>query len=468
MVFSSSIFIFAFLPITIILYYLFTPSRFLQNIWLVVVSLFFYAWGEPRAVLLMLLSIVVNYFFGLFTAATRARKVLHRLTLVLMLIYNLGVLFIFKYLTFTASIFHIPVESEIALPIGISFYTFQAISYVLDISRGKGNVQKNPLNVALYIAFFPQLVAGPIVRYETIALQIKNRRSTLENFTCGVRRFIQGLAKKLLLANAFSPIADYCFDHMDSLSAGSAWIGALCYMMQIYFDFSGYSDMAIGMGKMFGFDFSENFNYPYISRSVTEFWRRWHISLGTWFRDYVYIPLGGSRVKTKARLVFNLFVVWSLTGIWHGANWTFIVWGLWYFALLTVEKLSGLSEKKGGVLWSVGGWIYTMLAVILGWVVFRADSLADALSYIRTMFLSPDGLVDPLCSYFAKDLALLMGIAVILSTSLLNRFFAFFNRCKKLGILWQFFSMAAHMILFLICVGSSVNSSYNPFIYFNF
>ena len=468
MVFSSSIFIFAFLPITLFLYYLFTPSRFLQNVWLVIASLFFYAWGEPRTVFLMLLSILANYIFGLLAAHFRSRKLCLRLVLVLMLGYNLGILFIFKYLTFTASIVGISLGRTIALPIGISFYTFQAISYVIDISRGNGKAQKNPLNVALYIAFFPQLIAGPIVRYETIALQIQNRRETLDGFTCGTKRFIKGLAKKLLLANAFSPVADYAFTHIDSLSVCSAWIGALCYMMQIYFDFSGYSDMAIGMGKMFGFEFPENFDYPYISQSVTEFWRRWHISLGSWFRDYVYIPLGGSRVSTKARLVLNLFAVWSLTGIWHGANWTFIFWGLWNFALLTFEKLSGFARKEKGRALHCISYLYTMLAVLFGWVVFRADSMQDAFSYLRTMFVSTNGFADSLSAFLTGDLLILMVIAILESTSVLHRCGCLLEEKTKHPVFTKLLTSAAYLILFLLCIGASVNSSYNPFIYFNF
>lgn len=468
MVFSSSFFIFAFLPVTLIVYYILTFSRSLQNIWLVAVSLFFYAWGEPRIVFLMLLSVFVNYIFGLLVSTFRRRKVFLRGFLFLMLFYNLGILFVFKYLTFTAGIFGITLSRTISLPIGISFYTFQAISYVLDISRGNGTAQKNPLNVALYIAFFPQLIAGPIVRYETIALQIKNRRETLDGFTCGIQRFIQGLSKKLLLANAFSPIADYAFGHIPSLSVCSAWIGALCYMMQIYFDFSGYSDMAIGLGKMFGFDFPENFNYPYVSRSITEFWRRWHISLSTWFRDYVYFPLGGSRVKSDLRLVFNLFVVWSLTGIWHGANWTFMFWGLWYFVLLTVEKLSGFAKREKHLPGKIFSYIYTMLCVLFGWVIFRADSMGEAFSYLHAMFLSPAGFRDSFSGFLSKDLLLLMIFAVLLSTSLLNQGISLLKRKIKAPLLQESAACAVYLALFLLCVGASVNSSYNPFIYFNF
>ena len=338
MLFSTTIFLFVFLPLVLAVYY--NPiirSRQFRNVFLLLASIFFYAWGEPFYVLLMLLSIVVNWGLGLLVDRYRAQPG-ERAALVMTVVYNLGVLFLFKYLNFTVDNLNLLFRTDIrmpqiALPVGISFYTFQAMSYVLDVHRGKGEAQKNPLNVGLYIALFPQLIAGPIVRYETVAWQIGHRQETLHGFYEGILRFIVGLGKKILLANTLALGADACFGTIAerNLSFGAAWLGAVFYSLQILFDFSGYSDMAIGLGKMFGFEFLENFNYPYISRTVTEFWRRWHISLSSWFRDYVYIPLGGSRVSSRARHIFNLFVVWLLTGIWHGANWTFILWGLMYF-----------------------------------------------------------------------------------------------------------------------------------------
>ena len=329
MVFSTPIFLFVFLPVVLLLYYL--PRRsghFTRNFILLVFSLFFYAWGEPVHVALMLLSILMNWGFGLLVRGNRGTAK-GKAAVALAVLYNMGMLFVFKYLNFVAdnlgwllhTQFSIP---KIALPIGISFYSFQALSYVIDVYRGHGEAQRNPMNVGLYIALFPQLIAGPIVRYETVALQIRERRECWDDFTSGVCRFIVGFAKKLILANQFGYLADTIFEWKMGMSVGMAWLGALAYTLQIYFDFSGYSCMAIGLGRMFGFHFLENFDHPYVSRSITEFWRRWHISLGTWFRDYVYFPMGGSRVKTKSRLVFNLFVVWMLTGIWHGANWTFV------------------------------------------------------------------------------------------------------------------------------------------------
>ena len=344
MLFSSSIFLFLFLPLVLLIYYL-PLGRFRQgqNVFLLLASLGFYAWGEPWFVLVMMGSIVVNYGFGLWVDHNQRHNRSARMPVVLALVVNLGILFVFKYLTFTLGIlndlgahFVIP---GIELPIGISFFTFQALSYVLDIQRGHGQVQRSPLKVGLYISFFPQLIAGPIVKYETVADQIDHRKENWEDFSSGCARFVVGLGKKVLLANQLALVADRAFQlgGTGQLTTGFAWLGSLCYTLQIYYDFSGYSDMAIGLGKMFGFHFLENFNYPYISRSVTEFWRRWHISLSTWFRDYVYFPLGGSRVDSKGKHIRNLFVVWLLTGIWHGANWTFIVWGLFYFVLLNGE-----------------------------------------------------------------------------------------------------------------------------------
>lgn len=349
MLFSSSVFLFLFLPVVLLVYYL--PLRRWrqgQNVFLLLASLGFYAWGEPWFVLVMLGSILANYGFGLWVDACKRAGRTCAPPLVTALAVNLGILFVFKYLTFTLGIlnrlgaaFVIP---GIELPIGISFFTFQALSYVLDVHRDRGEVQRSPLKVGLYISFFPQLIAGPIVKYETVAQQIDHRKEIWADFSAGCSRFIVGLGKKVLLSNQLAVVADRAFGQGDGLSASFAWLGALCYTLQIYYDFSGYSDMAIGLGKMFGFHFLENFNYPYISRSITEFWRRWHISLSTWFRDYVYFPLGGSRVNSKAKHIRNLFVVWLLTGVWHGANWTFLAWGLFYFVLLVLEKYGGLGR----------------------------------------------------------------------------------------------------------------------------
>lgn len=470
MLFASTVFIFAFLPAVLLLYYVVLKKfRTAQNILLLVASLLFYAWGEPKYVLIMILSIIVNYIFGLLVDKFRASKTKSRLVIALTVVFNLGVLYIFKYLMFTIENInsitglHLSVPN-IVLPIGISFFTFQAMSYVIDVYREKGEAQKNPLNVGLYISFFPQLIAGPIVRYETVAYQIKHREESFEKFSEGVCRFIIGLAKKVLLANTMAVVADHAFDMPNSeLTVVMAWVGAIAYTFQIFFDFGGYSDMAIGLGKMFGFEFLENFNYPYISLSVSEFWRRWHMSLGTWFRDYVYFPLGGSRVKSKARLVFNLFVVWSLTGIWHGANWTFLCWGLMYFVLLTIEKLIGW-EKKYPDKMKILRRIYTLFFVVMGWVLFRADSIGDAGAYFATMF-GGGNLIDDATIYYALNYLVYFVIAILVSTPIFKNISAKINGNNPVVVA---VSTVGLFVLLVVSVSYIVKGAYNPFIYFNF
>ena len=350
MLFSSSVFLFLFLPLVLIIYYVpLRRFRQAQNVFLLLASLGFYAWGEPWFVLVMIGSIVINYFFGLWVDYNKRRERSCRVPILLALLINLGVLFVFKYLMFTLGIlnglgasFVIPV---IELPIGISFFTFQALSYVLDVHRDRGKVQRSPLKVGLYISFFPQLIAGPIVKYETVADQIDNRKESWEDFSAGCARFVVGLGKKVLLSNQLAIIADRAYGMAgDGLTTSFAWLGAVAYILQLYNDFSGYSDMAIGLGRMFGFHFLENFNYPFAATSLAGLWRRWHISLATWFRDYVYIPLGGSRVDSRAKLIRNIFMVWLCTGIWHGANWTYLAWGMVNFAMLMLEKYGGLGR----------------------------------------------------------------------------------------------------------------------------
>ncbi len=466
MLFSSTIFIYLFLPLVLIVYYgILRKSRFWQNIFLFAASLGFYAWGEPRFVLVMLGSICMNWLLGLLVHffKGRGRIKLAKTIIGLDCLCNLSLLFVFKYLGFTATVLcsaglDIAVPS-IALPIGISFFTFQAMSYVIDVYRGKGEVQKNILNVGLYIAFFPQLIAGPIVRYETVAWEIKNRKETAEDFFAGFSRFVVGLGKKVIFANAFAILADKSFDFCrdwGSVSSAMAWLGAVGYTLQIYYDFSGYSDMAIGLGRMFGFHFLENFDYPYISRSVTEFWRRWHISLGSWFRDYVYFPLGGSRVKTKPRLAFNLFAVWALTGIWHGAEWSFLAWGLMYFVLIYSEKL--FLSKYTGRVW---GTIYTLFFVVIGWVLFRAETLGDAAAYIKSMFsFGIDGMFK---GYFAQN-AFLLAFGIALATPYPRKLWNRLVQGKAADILY----VCGLVFVFVLCIASLVSNSYNPFIYFNF
>lgn len=468
MLFSSTTFIYLFLPITIAFYYALKWNRTLQNIFLLIASLVFYAWGEPKFVLVMILSIIVNWLFGFLVDKKREKRKLSKLIIALDVFFNLGILFVFKYLNFTNGIIDsifgksLPIP-EIALPIGISFFTFQAMSYVIDVYRGKGKAQKNILNVGLYISLFPQLIAGPIVRYETVADEILNRKETFDDFFDGFARFIVGLAKKVLLANTFAILADAAFNQVGELSVTFSWLGAIAYTLQIFFDFSGYSDMAIGLGRMFGFHFLENFDYPYISTSVSEFWRRWHMSLGTWFRDYLYFPLGGSRVK-KPRMVFNLFVVWSLTGLWHGANFTFILWGLLYFVLLTFEKLTGFDKKTVKAI-KIFKWLYTIFFVVLGWVLFRADNLSEALSYIGAMFgVNATSFVDGMfIGYFEQNIIMLV-IGIIACTPVIKMIKIKTGDTVVMSIL----SVVSLIALLVLSIASLVSSSYNPFIYFNF
>jgi len=474
MLFSSNIFLFFFLPGVLFVYYvLFRRSRLLQNCFLFLASLFFYAWGEPKFVLVMILSIFLNWLLGIAVGNRKAAADTTgaKIFLAIAVVLNLVIIFIFKYLMFALNninaLFHTSITvPEIALPIGISFFTFQAISYVVDVYRGTAGQQKSIINVGLYISLFPQLIAGPIVRYETIADQINNRKETLDDFCAGVVRFLIGLCKKIIIANNVAVVADYAFSagQDGELSIGMAWLGAIAYTLQIYYDFSGYSDMAIGLGGMFGFKFLENFNYPYISSSATEFWRRWHMSLGTWFRDYVYIPLGGSRTKTVSRHIFNLFIVWLCTGIWHGANWTFILWGLLYFVLLVFEKYSGFRTWDSAFAKGVKH-IYLLFFVIAGWVLFRADNLAAAADYYCSMFgLSTNTLSDDSFIEYITQYAVYLGAGIIFSMPL----FPAIRRRFKDSVPYNIGFAAALLALFLVAVSFLVKSSYNPFIYFNF
>lgn len=468
MVFSTTVFLFLFLPCVLMGYYNpFFKGRNFKNIFLFIVSIGFYAWGEPIYVLLMLCSIFANWFFGIMIDRARNKNEEwgRKAILVVAVLYNMGALFVFKYLTFVLSNIGMLLHRDmiilnIILPIGISFYSFQALSYVIDVYRENGIVQKNPINVGLYIALFPQLIAGPIVRYETIEREIKDRKENFSDFSEGVNRFLKGLAKKVVLANNLALVADMGFDRVSELSVAMAWLAAIAYTMQIYFDFSGYSDMAIGLGKMFGFHFMENFNFPYIAKSITDFWRRWHISLSSWFRDYVYLPLGGNRVK-KSRWLFNLFVVWSLTGIWHGANWTFILWGFLYFVILMIEKLTRLDKKLG---WF--GHVYTIFFVMLLWIIFRADNVGMAFTYIQAMFgigaleLWDDSFLFCLLNY--KTYLILGVFCCVPLGKLFNGITVKYRRASN--IIYVF---SITLIMFFT-ISYMVKSAYNPFIYFNF
>ena len=493
MVFSSVIFLVVFLPLTLAGYYLL--DRRFKNTFLLIASLFFYAYGEPVFVCLMILSIIVNYLMALAISSFRRaeKQKSAKLILILGIGFNLLFFFVFKYLNFTVYNINSLLEffgsnillpqTDIRLPIGISFFTFQAMSYIFDVYSGKGELQKNPLNLALYISLFPQLIAGPIVRYQTVADEIQTRKETLSDFSRGIERFLIGLSKKTLLSNTLAVSVDFSFRNFGTeiMLTGLAWLGAIAYALQIYFDFSGYSDMAIGLGLMFGFHFLENFNYPYMAGSVSDFWRRWHISLGTWFRDYVYFPLGGSRVKSSKKLVFNLFVVWGLTGIWHGANWTFIAWGLWYFVLLSFEKVFHLEErlairkkapdKSFAIRMKAGAYrVFSLLCVLFGWVIFRAESLRDGMQYIKTMlcFFQTD-IWNSTAGAMLEQYLVLVVIAILCCFNwkkLLGDFLELINLRMPhalpllKGILISAISLAS--------VSFIASSSYNPFIYFNF
>ena len=462
MIFSSTLFLFVFLPATLLVYYL-IPARYLQarNTALLAASLVFYAWGEPKNILLMLLSIACNYAFGMLMGHYREDKGRRRLALILAVAFNLGLLGYFKYWNF----FTAGMLWDVALPIGISFYTFQIMSYVIDVYRGDVAVQKNPFKLGLYIALFPQLIAGPIVRYSDIEEQLSERTCDLKKFASGIRRFVTGFAKKILIANVVAAVAENIFN-MDTRPAATAWLGAVCYALQIYFDFSGYSDMAIGLGRMFGFEFLENFDYPYISASVREFWRRWHMSLSTWFRDYLYIPLGGNR-KGTTRTYLNLLIVFACTGFWHGASWSFLIWGLYHGLFLIIERI-GFGEVLDKLPKSVGR-IYAMLVVLLGWVVFRADTLTGALSYIADMFnfanLGFTNAVSQLDNL--TSVTLIIGIiACVPVVKYLGKQIAKRGEGGEAAV--SVLSTAACAALFCFSIICLTGSDYNPFIYFRF
>ncbi len=472
MLFSSTTFLFVFFPIVLILYYGLTKKETTRNLVLLISSLIFYAWGEPKFVLIMILCIGLNYVFGRLIDRYQNQKAKSTFILIAMLVVNLGILGIFKYAGFIVETinqvahtnFTVP---QIALPIGISFFTFQSISYVIDVYRKNGDVLKNPLDVGLYVALFPQLIAGPIVRYETIAKEIHGRKETEADFASGIVRFIIGLSKKVLLANQFALVADEAYSLGGDISVAFAWLGAITYMLQIYFDFSGYSDMAIGLGRMFGFHFLENFNLPYTAKSVSDFWRRWHISLSTWFRDYVYFPLGGSRVS-KLKLARNLLIVWTLTGIWHGANWTFMAWGLYFGVILVIEKFTGLDKwlEKSKFL----GHLYTLFLVLISWVLFRAESMSSAKDYLFAMFgLTQNEIVGSLGSFYISEHLIIVAFGILACLPISGWYkklsIKYLQKGNKAKALFEGVILA---VLFLVSTAYLVKGTYNPFIYFNF
>lgn len=471
MVFSSTIFLFVFLPIVLLGYFLLKKEY--RNVFLIIVSLGFYAVDKPKFIIVLMASVAINYFTGLWINYAKAQysTIGNRIILILTVILNLSLLFYFKYMNFfistTNGMFGTNIAlMNIALPLGISFFTFQGLSYTLDLYMGKVEVQRNPINFTLYMTLFPKLIQGPIARYRDVYKQIEDRECTVEKFSYGVRRFIIGLAKKVIIANQLGIIVDQIFSKApNENSMAIAWIGSICYTLQIYFDFSGYSDMAIGLGKMFGFDFMENFRYPYISKNLTEFWRRWHISLSTWFRDYIYIPLGGNR---KGNVYFNSLVVFFVTGMWHGAAWNFIIWGLWHGLFLIIEKflkLKNIQIKLPNFI----RWIYAMLIVSLGWVLFRAPDINYALTYIGVMF----GLVGThnvgftALWYLTNKTITIILLAVIASIPLKEKFSKVFNKMD--GTYFEVVSTDMYLIiLFLISIMYVMTSTYNSFIYFKF
>lgn len=475
MLFSSLLFLYVFLP-AVLLLILVSPHRW-HNAWLLLASLLFYAWGGVSYSLLLVGSILVNYAVGLAIGRATVRKIKKR-WLVAGLVINIGLLAIFKYTNFLLENLNLwlpPSEKidfkPIVLPLGISFFTFQAISYIVDVYRGQTRAQRKLHQLALYIALFPQLIAGPIVRYKDIADQIRKRRMGWPLFASGVERFILGLGKKVLLANNFAPLADDIFivapQHLDPLSA---WTGLLMYTLQIYFDFSGYSDMAIGLGRMFGFRIQENFNFPYIARSVRDFWRRWHISLSQWFRDYLYIPLGGNR-KGEGRTYVNLFIVFLLTGLWHGAAWNFLLWGLLHGFFMILERLGW--EKWLGKAGQPAAHLYTLLVVMLAWVLFRAPNLHHAWLYYGALFglgTAPDSTFD-LAFYFGPDLWLALAVGLLAATPIFRTISRYLEN-KKMAtvpdVTYQVFSTLGLLLIFLYCTMELATEAYNPFIYFRF
>ena len=465
MLFSSITFLYVFLPLVILCYFL--VPKALKNTVLLLFSLLFYAWGEPRYVVVMAISVTCGYVLGLLIERFRNKKALSRLFLILSLVVSLGLLGYFKYTDFFIENFSaitglsIPLL-KIALPIGISFYTFQLLSYTIDVYRGRVAAQKNFITLAAYIALFPQLIAGPIVRYKTVEEEILTRKETFNEFVEGLKRFILGLAKKVIIANNVASISVMIYEGSPEVyGTFMYWIAAIAYALQIYFDFSGYSDMAIGLGKMFGFHFLENFNYPYIARSITDFWRRWHISLSTWFRDYIYIPMGGNRVK-KGRFIFNILTVWALTGFWHGAQWNFIIWGVYYGVLLLFEKLvfGKVLEKLPKAI----QWIYSMFFVLIGWVLFNLTDSGDLAAALSMMFsLSPTDFgavvaanADILTAFVYIPLGIIFMLPVYQKIK---------SAKSTAGLIIR---NVCYIVLLLICITYTLSSTYNPFIYFRF
>lgn len=464
MVFSSLVFMFAYLPITLLAYYL--VPRQGRNIFLFIVNLIFYGWGEPKLVLLMVFNIFFNYIGGWLVDKYRADAKKKKLFLILTCVLDIGILAVFKYtgmITETLNMLpflNIP-ELQISLPIGISFYTFQTMSYVIDVYRDDAPVSKNFINFGTYVALFPQLIAGPIVRYRDVAEQLVNRRETLEMFTRGVKLFMVGLAKKVIIANTMGTLTTNIFATTDENGVVGTWVGMIAYTFQIYFDFSGYSDMACGLGNMMGFEFLKNFNYPYIAKSITDFWRRWHISLSTWFKEYVYIPLGGNRKGVK-RQILNLLIVWGLTGLWHGAAYNFVLWGLYYGLLIILEKF--VLKKFLDRLPSFVQHIYTLFIIIIGWGLFYFTDVGQLGEFMVDLFNFGNGICgNQAFNLIMSNLPMLI-IAAVASTPLATTLYTRFEHTRFMWIPETLYCMG----VLAVSTASLVNQSYNPFLYFRF
>lgn len=466
MLFSSTVFLVIFLPATIFLYFFpLIKNRTYKNVILLTVSIIFYAWGEPLFIFLMMLSTIFNWVLAkkVFRKKNQNNTNAAKIYMIIAVVFDLGILLIFKYLTFLLDNLGMLIGKTnsitIALPIGISFFTFQILSYVIDVYKGKVCAQNKLYKFALYILMFPPLIAGPIVRYSLIEEKLDYREESAEKFVKGMCRFIFGLSKKMLIANHIAVVADNMFylSKNTDLSIASSWLGAIAYMIQIYYDFSGYSDMAIGLGSIFGFQFPENFNYPYMSRNITEFWKRWHITLSEWFRDYLYIPLGGNRVG-NIRKYLNLFWVWVLTGLWHGANWTFILWGLGYFILISFERIYQSKNHK-----QLNSRVYTLICVCLLWVIFRADGVYEGVRYISQMFGAGNHIIDSAFIECMKSSWRLLIISLIFIIPIKDKFRVLNNKYSN-----EVLPLISSIPLLLICLSKCILAGYSPFIYFNF
>ena len=458
MVFSSILFIFKFLPLALGTYFI-TPEKY-KNLTLLLLSLFFYSWGEPKYFPIMIASILVDFFISISIDNNRSNKDLCKVLLSISLIFNLGMLFFFKYSNFFINnineVFNLSISQiKLTLPLGISFYTFQTLSYTIDVYRGKVKAERSIIKFSVFVSLFPQLIAGPIVKYTNINKELSYRVVSLDKINDGIREFIIGLGKKVIIANNVGMLWTEAKEiGFGNISTPLAWLAIISFSLQIYFDFSGYSSMAIGLGKMFGFDFPQNFNFPYISRSITEFWRRWHITLGDWFKEYVFIPLGGSRCP-KYRVYLNLFIVWTLTGFWHGADYNFIIWGFFFFIIISFEKAGLLNLLNKNKIFSH---IYTIILLLIGWSIFAITDLSELYMFLNRLFIFKNGVE---WRYYLSNYLIIIIIACLFSTPLVNEFYKKYFRYKFIDILIL-------MLIFFVSIAYLVDSTYNPFLYFNF